>query len=168
MPQVDLLFKYYYRPLCLYAIHYLQDVDTAEDVVQDCFVNILEREYTEGQLKNMKSYLYTAVRNNCISLLRKQKNIDTNITPQDLDGEISDDEAVERSVNEANLWTAVDTLPERCREVLLMSKRDNMKYREIAEELGISEKTVENQIGKALKILRGKVEDFFYILFGVA
>lgn len=168
MPKIDLLFKYYYRPLCLYAIHYLQDVDAAEDVVQDCFVRMLERGDGERQMDNEKAYLYTIVRNNCLDQLRKRNPIDANITPQDLDGSITDEEAAERSAREAELWTAIDTLPEKCRKVLLMSKRDNMKYREIAAEMGISEKTVEHQIGKALKILRGKAQDFFFLLFGVA
>lgn len=72
------------------------------------------------------------------------------------------------SFREAKLWTAIELLPERCREIFLMSKRDGMTYREIAEELNLSEKTVEHQISKALKTLRGKKDDFladfFYIL----
>ena len=71
-------------------------------------------------------------------------------------------------MHEAELWTAIDTLPQRCREVFLLSKRDRLKYREIAERLDISEKTVEHQVSKALKILRRQVKDFFYSLFSVA
>lgn len=85
-----------------------------------------------------------------------------------MEGALSDDDAMERSLHEAELWTAIDSLPRRCREVFLMSKRDGKRYREIAEELGISEKTVEHQISKALKTLRGKVSDFFYFLCSLA
>ena len=111
---------------------------------------------------------YTSVRNACIDRLRRQSPIDTEITPTDLCGVISDDQAQESSFREAELWTAIELLPERCREIFLMSKRDGMTYREIAEELNLSEKTVEHQISKALKTLRGKKDDFladfFYIL----
>ena len=108
------------------------------------------------------------MRNACIDRLRRQSPIDTEITPTDLCGVISDEQAQESSFREAELWTAIELLPERCREIFLMSKRDGMTYREIAEELNLSEKTVEHQISKALKTLRGKKDDFladfFYIL----
>lgn len=81
-----------------------------------------------------------------------------------MSGIISDEQAVDSSSREAELWTAIEQLPERCREIFLMSKRDSMTYREIAEELCLSEKTVEHQISKALKTLRGKKGDFFFLL----
>jgi len=161
---IEVIFKTYYRPLCLYALHYMQDADAAEDVVQDCFVRLVERMETDEQPQQLRAYLYAAVRNKCIDQLRRENPLQAHLSPQDLEGDISDEEAAERSVDEARLWTAVDTLPSRCREILLMSKRDNKKYREIAEELGISEKTVEHQISKALKILRGKAQDFMRLI----
>ena len=66
------------------------------------------------------------------------------------------------------LWTAIDSLPERCREIFLMSKRDGLKYEDIADELGISENTVRNQISKALKILKEgsqKIISYFLAIF---
>ena len=165
MQKIDLIFQQYYRPLCLYATHYLHDIDEAEDVVQDCFVKMISRSTLP---ENIKSFLYTSVRNACIDQLRRQSPIDTEISPIDLCGVISDEQAQESSFREAELWTAIEQLPERCREIFLMSKRDGMTYREIAEELNLSEKTVEHQISKALKTLRSKKEDFladiFYIL----
>ena len=165
MKEIDSVFLQYYRPLCLYATHYLHDIDEAEDVVQDCFVKLISRSIMPD---NIKTFLYTSVRNACIDRLRRQSPIDTEISPSDLSGAISDNQAQESSFREAELWTAIEQLPERCREIFLMSKRDGMTYREIAEELNLSEKTVEHQISKALKTLRGKKDDFladfFYIL----
>lgn len=157
MQEIDLIFQQYYRPLCLYATHYLHDIDEAEDVVQDCFVKLISRNIMP---ENIKAFLYISVRNACIDLLRCQSPIDTEISPTDLCGVISDDQAQESSFREAKLWTAIELLPERCREIFLMSKRDGMTYREIAEELNLSEKTVEHHISKALKTLRGKKDDF--------
>lgn len=161
MVDFDSLFRQYYRSLCLYALHYLQDVDESEDVVQDCFVRMIER----GMPENPKPFLYASVRNTSIDRLRRQNPFVSDITPSDLHDAITDEEAVERSCREAELWTAIESLPDRCREIFLMSKRDGMTYREIALELSISEKTVEHQVSKALKILRGKRGDLLYVLF---
>ena len=158
MEDIDLTFQTYYRPLCLYATHYLHDVDEAEDIVQDCFVRLMQRKLLP---QNVKSFLYTSVRNACIDFLRRQSPIVADVSPSDLSGIISDEQAQESSFREAELWTAIEQLPDKCREIFLMSKRDGMTYREIAEELSLSEKTVEHQISKALKALRGKKDDFF-------
>lgn len=174
MKEIDLIFQQYYRPLCLYALHYLHDLDEAEDVVQDCFVRLLEAEKRDANSsvsslsmsnpQNLKSFLYAAVRNASIDKLRRKNPIVQDISPSDLSGVISDEQAVDSASREAELWTAIEQLPERCREIFLMSKRDGMTYREIAEELCLSEKTVEHQISKALKTLRGKKGDFFFLL----
>lgn len=158
----DALFRNYYRPLCIYALHYLHDVEQVEDVVQDCFLRLLE---ATNEPQNSRAWLYTAVRNRCIDLLRQHNPLLTDIQPKDLDGLISDDEAQERSFSEARLWEAIDGLPSRCREIFLLSKRDGLTYREIAQRLGLSEKTVEHQVSKALKRLRGQQNDFFIIFF---
>ena len=163
----DLLFRYYYRPLCLYALHYIKEVDTVEDIVQDCFVRLLEHQRV-ATVANEKAWLYTAVRNACIDRIRHDNPLVTSIEPSDLEGTITDEEAAERSLHEAELWTAIDSLPEKCRRIFLLSKRDGRKYREIAELLNISEKTVEHQVSKALRILRGKAEDFFYSFLTLA
>ena len=133
---IEAAFKLLYRPLCLYAMHYLcGNIDEAEDVVEDCFVKLWEH-----QSDHPKSYLYASVRNACIDHLRKSKNIVVDMEPKDLEGFITDDEAQERSEREAKLWSAIDKLPERCRLIFLMSKRDGLKYKDIAESLGISER----------------------------
>lgn len=168
MLNIDLLFKGFYRPLCLYAVHYLQDINAAEDIVGDCFVSLLEHTKAGKQLDNPKSYLYTMVRNACLDRLRKENSFIADFSPTDLEGHISDEEAADRSFHEAKLWAAIDSLPDKCRQVFLMSKRDNMKYQEIAQGLGISEKTVEHHISKALKTLRGKEKDIFYCLSWMA
>lgn len=146
---IDALFKQYYRPLCLYAAHYLNgDIVASEDIVQDCFVKLWQHDDTDKHnisdkrnITDKRAFLYTAVRNACIDTLRCQHPEMTTIDPSDLEGIISDKEAVDRSEREAKVWEIINDLPDRCREVFLMSKRDGMTYNEIAEELGISVKT---------------------------
>ena len=162
---IETTFRKLYRPLCVYAMHYLNgDVEESEDIVQNCFVKLWE-----VRPDNERAFLYTAVRNACIDHLRRIHPEVMNFAPYDLDGMISDDEARDRSFTEARLWKLIDELPDRCREVFLMSKRDGMKYSEIAAELGISVKTVEHQISKALRRLRDASSDHqLYFVLAIA
>ena len=111
------------------------------------------------------------VRNRCLDHLRKKGIPTESLKPYDTYGIIDDDDAQERSQTEARLWTAIDSLPEKCREVFILSKRDGLKYEEIAEELGLSVNTVRNQISKALKVLKEGVHKlytfFFCIIFQI-
>lgn len=89
---IETVFKKLYKPLCLYALHYLgNDLNSAEDVVEDCFVKLWEHEP-----KNQEAYLYASVRNACIDILRKSTVV-ADIEPSDLENIISDDEAKLRS-----------------------------------------------------------------------
>jgi RNA polymerase sigma-70 factor (ECF subfamily) len=160
------LFRYNYRPLCLYALHYLGDSDMAADVVQECFATLWEKLEAGLAVANRRAYLYMTVRNRCLDQLRRKGMQTESLKPYDTYGIIDDDDAQERSQIEARLWTAIDSLPEKCREVFLMSKRDGLKYEEIATELGISENTVRNQISKALKVLKDGAIKIFMFFFG--
>lgn len=147
--EFESLFRKVYLPLGMYALRMVEDVDIAEDLVQDSFLKawlVLE----EGQeIENLKSYMYSCVRNECISFLRqKRENIGVESIPE------VDEEIVDTSERDAALWRAIDALPDRCRDVFLLSKRDGLSQEEIAAELGISVKTVKNQMTKAFSRLR--------------
>lgn len=159
------LFRFNYRPLCLYALHYLQDVDLAEDIVQESYTALWERLHEGIHVLNRKSYLYMMVRNRCLDHLRKKGIPTESLKPYDTYGIIDDDDAQERSETEARLWTALESLPEKCREIFILSKRDGLKYEEIAEELGLSVNTVRNQISKALKVLKEGVHKIYMFFF---
>ena len=171
MPQIDNninfddLFRYNYRPLCLYALHYLQDVDLSEDIVQESYAALWEKLQEGTHVLNRKSYLYMMVRNRCLDHLRKKGIPTESLKPYDTYGIIDDDDAQERSQTEARLWTAIDSLPEKCRDVFILSKRDGLKYEEIAEELNLSVNTVRNQISKALKVLKEGVHKLYTFFF---
>lgn len=159
MKNVDLVFRNYYRQLCLYALHYLQDVALVEDVVQDCFLRLLEQ---PREPHDVRAWLYTAVRNRCIDHLRRRSVVGGSAVDSTLLDGLTDEEAQDRSQREARLWAAVDALPARQRQVLLLAKRDGLTYHAIAAELGISEKTVEHLLSRALKHLRGQRGTFFF------
>ena len=164
---IEDLFRLNYRPLCLYALHYLQDADMAEDVVQECFTVLWEKLEQGTAVANRRAYLYMSVRNRCLDHLRRKGLPTESLKPYDTYGIIDDDDAEERSVMEAKLWTAIDSLPEKCRQVFLMSKRDGLKYEEIAEELGLSVNTVRNQISKALNVLKNGAVKLYTFILGI-
>lgn len=159
------LFRYSFRPMCLYALHYLGEVELAEDLVQECFVSLWEKLEQGTEVSNRRSYLYMTVRNRCLDHLRRKGIPTESLKPYDTYGIIDDDDAQERSQREARLWTAIDSLPPKCREVFILSKRDGLKYEEIAQELGLSVNTVRNQISKALEVLKNGAIRIYMFFF---
>lgn len=151
---IDQLFRYYYRPLCLYALHYVNQIDQAEDIVQDCFSLLWEKmNEGEAEIENAQSYLYAMVKNRSLNYLRKESVFDLTLSLSDLE-ELPEEELEERSAIEARMWTAIDALPDRCREVFLLNKREGLTYKEISERFHISIHTVDNHIRKAMRLIR--------------
>ena len=146
-----------YQPLCSYAMTFVQDTTLSEDIVQEVFTRIWETRKDLLLTDNIRFYLYSAVRNNCITHLRRLKSGRT--LPWDdraLAGNppVAPKEGNDQGQYEQLLREAIDLLPEKCREVFLLSRIGHLRYKEIADILGISVKTVENQLGKALKLIR--------------
>ncbi|MEO6915364.1 MAG: RNA polymerase sigma-70 factor [Chitinophagaceae bacterium] len=150
-------FHLHYAPLCQYANGFLDDLDAAEDVVQDVFLKVWERKQDLLGKTDLRYYLYVAVRNNCIS--RKRDKMKTPVESAEVDwNRISlADEKQEKSSNwdaPSVIKEALARLPKRCREVFILSRVSQLTYQRIAETMGISVKTVENQMGKAFRILK--------------
>lgn len=181
-PDIEPLFRAHYRALCLFALHYVDDLAVAEDVVMDCFVRLYERasfhsaggaDAPSAPVLCTKSYLYQMVRNASIDYLRRKAAEGTpdaalplDAVPDVVDTAPEEQQLLqERSEREARLWAAIDRLPQACRNILLLSKRDGLKNREIAEALGISLKTVEAQLTKAYATLRGKAREIYMMFF---
>lgn len=155
----ETMFKLYYPRLCSIACGYLPGADACEDVVQEAFIAVWNKGKDELPEENFYAYMVRCVRNGCISYLRKDKRLATcsidDVHPVQQGAWMDDDGADdEKQHPEDRLNEILGILPERCREIFLMSRIQSMKYRDIARHLNISEKTVENQMGKALKLLR--------------
>ena len=161
---IDQLFRLYYRPLCLYAARYLHDADAVEDIVQGAFLTYWEKSRAGQEPDSPKSYLYRIVHNRCIDVLRKGGQ-EATIDLEQLKEDVPDEETVDRSFIWARLWTAIDRLPAKRREILLLNKRDGLSYAEIARKMGISESTVHNQLTKALHTLRTGADHVFFTIF---
>jgi RNA polymerase sigma-70 factor (ECF subfamily) len=159
----EMVFRTYYRPLCQYAYSFLNDRDEAEEVVQAAFINVWDkREQVEIQT-SLKAYLYRIVRNSCLNVIKHEKVKKQHVAHEMVHGE-STHEGVTQSVIsselEERISIAMKALPEQCRLVFQLSRFEELKYAEIAGQLNISVKTVENQIGKALKIMREQLKDY--------
>lgn len=149
------VFNQHYNALCNYAYSYLKDFDASEDLVQELFIRIWEKRKDLVEKDAIRYYLYTSVRNNCLTHLKKAKK---NILVPLQDEDAAECDGLKKEDNQPHpasfLEQALQQLPPKCREVFLLSRVSKQSYLEIADQLGISVKTVENQIGKALKVLR--------------
>ena len=154
------LFDGYYASLCFFAAKYLGDMDLSRSLVQQVFFDLwVKREKIDVKL-SVKSYLYRSVKNRCIDYLRKNKsNSEISDSVEKLSQTPFRDLAEEAELND-RINKSINQLPEKCREVFLLCRFEGLKYAEIAQKLNISVKTVEMQMGIALKKLRESLSDF--------
>ena len=153
--KVEQYFQEYFERLCRYAFTILRDEDEAKDAVQTIFLKLWEKSADLDDNQSIKSYLYTSVYNYCLNIKRHQKVKERHLaTARDPTYEMED--SISRNENNQQIMASLENLPPRCRRIFIMSRLDEKKYAEIAAELGISIKTVEVQMGKALKLLRNK------------
>ncbi|MGZ8557014.1 MAG: RNA polymerase sigma-70 factor [Chitinophagaceae bacterium] len=163
------LFKTHFRGLHAYAITILKDEMMGEEIVQNVFFKVWEKRQLFEIETSPKAYLYKAVYHDCLNYLKhkKVKSVhamhvvrQSNDQVENASGKLLQGELKE------HIHNAMNELPEQCRTIFQMSRFEGLKYQEIADEMGLSVKTIENQMGKALKLLRLKLVDFlpFFIL----
>lgn len=157
------LFKDQYPILCGYARKYLDDVDQAEEIVQEMFFNFWQkREKMEINI-SIEAYLFRSVRNSCLNYLkhlkiREEYRLATNHEIRKKEQEVHDN--VVTLELQARIDQVIDQLPPERKKIFKMSRYEELKYKEIAEKLNLSIKTVEAQMGKALKYLRLHLSDY--------
>jgi RNA polymerase sigma-70 factor (ECF subfamily) len=161
--QYELIFREYYERLCHFAMKYVKNNEQSEGVVQDTFYNIWKNHKTINITTSLKSYLYTAVRNNCLQELRTRSldiKYENYYKSHYMNESISPVDELNAKELSGVINKALNSLPERCREIFKMSRYEGLKYHEIADKLSISIKTVEANMGKALKQFRIYLKDF--------
>lgn len=153
--EFEICFNRYYTSLGMYAMRFCGNATEAEDIVQETF-SIAWQKFADKKLpEHLKSYLFRVTHNLTIDHLRHRN---PSVSLEELNDMEPTEDAIDTSERDARLWIAIGKLPERCRRIFLLSKRDGLSNAEIAGELNISIKTVENQITKAFKSLRNTLE----------
>lgn len=165
----DEIFRQYAKPLFYYAAKFVGD-EQAKDIVQDTFAKL----WADKSLvvtKSLNSLLFTTIRNRCLQQLEKQKvrNKYVESTRQKLQTEelqffIEERSSLIEQELEDKLNEVLKNLPDRCRQIFMMSRFENKKNREIAEELDITVKAVEKQISKALATIRLEMKDYLPLM----
>ncbi|RKR81459.1 RNA polymerase sigma-70 factor (ECF subfamily) [Mucilaginibacter gracilis] len=154
------LYRKYFQGLVLASDKYVKEIDVAKEIVQDVFLKMWEHAFELDHVVSLKSYLYRTVINASLNHLKREKNINQHHLKiaDEVTYDSIDDVQAEQELK-ILIFKEIENLPGQCKKVFKMSRFDGLKYREIAVLLEISEKTVENHMVRALKILREKLYD---------
>jgi RNA polymerase sigma-70 factor (family 1) len=155
---LELLFRQYYGPLCSHAARFVYSKQVAEDLVSEVFFQFYRTKSYKKITTSFNHYLFRSVRNECYTYIKREFNKTDAINVTDENCISSKEQQPDAEIHYNNLSRkineTIDELPAQCQRVFLMSRFENMKYHEIAQELNISPKTVEVHVSKALKYLR--------------
>ncbi|RZK38400.1 MAG: RNA polymerase sigma-70 factor [Pedobacter sp.] len=166
----EMLFKTHYKPLHAYAAVIVKDEDDAEEIVQQLFLKFWEKRELLSIQTSLKAYLYKCVYHDSLNYLKhlKVKNKYQDFTKQSMGNTYATGvDRLELTDLQQQINLALNELPEQCRTIFQMSRFEELKYREIADVLGLSVKTIENQMGKALRIMRVKLADFLVLMLSL-
>ena len=157
------IFKAYFPALMAFSRKILGNEDDAREVVHQVFIKLWERRMEIDLSTSLKSYLFTAVNNRSLNVIRDRKKFSSDEVPErvadwDAGAELESLELEER------IRGAIASLPERCRVIFELNRFEGLSYGDIAKELDISIKTVENQMSKALKILREQLANYLSLV----
>ena len=160
----EVIFKKYYKELHRFAFTYVRDGAVAEEMAQEVFLYIWEKRNKIEIQTTLKTYLYSAVKNKSLNYIKlelpKQQSM-ADISEVMLSVSQSKIDEGENEQIKRYIQKAIDALPKKCRRIFLLSRNAGMTYDEIGEELELSKKTVENQMGIALKKLRESLETVY-------
>lgn len=166
--QFEQLFRMYFERLCAFARQYVSDRDTAQDICQKVFIRLWEKREEMDPERSIASYLFTSVKNRCLNHIRDHKKyrsrvLDVTCGDLEIGMAITEDHFAVEELQQ-RIDAALNTLPPKCRKVFEMSRYEQKKYKEIALELDISQKTVEAHMSKAIRSLRDQLGDYLTLL----
>lgn len=165
----ELLFRKYYVQLCTFANRFTSNTAESEEIVQEVFLNIWKKRSQLKLEEELRPYLYKSVQNLCFNFIQHQKIVDNYYSVIDVvynnrSENFDTYESVLFAELQGKVDDAISSLPKECRRIFQMSRKDGLKYTEIAEKLDISVKTVETQMSRALVKLKIELKDYLTIL----
>ncbi len=162
----EAFFKGYYQDLFLWANSILKNPDAAEDIVQEFFVDFWEKKRFKSINRNLQSYIFRSVRNSCLNYIRKDQKLVHSIEHLD-EKESAPKVNFEAIENSQEIYSAINELPDKCRQVFMLCCVNGYTYNEAAEDLDVSINTIRTHMVRAFKFLREKLKSpyLFYLLF---
>lgn len=152
------VFKTYFGPLCNYVNSYIKDWESSREIVQGTFMKVWENKDTIQINTSAKSYLYSAVRNRMIDMIRSNKKLDEYKNAANVDEIEENIEHMNSFVVREEILRSMDKLKPKMRKIFSLSKVEGLTYNEIAAYLNISKRAVEDNVAKALKLLKEDLE----------
>lgn len=148
-------------------MQYVKDYESAREIVQEAFISLWEKRVIIDPEKQVKSYLSATVHNRCLNFLRDNKRFNGSLLSLEHlypeNSYVPPNHLVEKEI-QMKIGKAIDELPEKCREIFRLNRFEHLKYQEIADKLGISVKTVETQMSKALQHMRIHLKEYLSLL----
>lgn len=161
------LFHQYYEYLCNFAFQFLKEKAASEEIVQDIFFKLWEKKDDLNIESNIKSYLFSSVRNHCLNQIKHIDIRDNYKSHNEKEIQHSESQSFDNVVEnelELHINEAISSLPVERQRIFKLSRFEGKKYKEIADELNISVKTVETQMSKALKFMREELQEYLPFL----
>lgn len=165
-----MLFRSHFTGLCFFAQKYVKDFEIAKEIVQDAFLSLWEKRETIDMERPVKSYLTMIIHNKSTNYLRDNRKFDKFILDIEKLVDIPEYENSDSLVEDElklKIDIAIKDLPEKCREIFVMNRYENLKYQEIADKLQISVKTVETQMSKALQHMRVRLAEYISLILAL-
>ncbi len=164
----ELIYKKYWSPLLKFAFGFVRDKEQANDIVQEVFIQLMEKEYLLGVRSNLSSYLYITIKRSCIVSLRNK--LETVDIEELMDSFLSSTHPEHTSHSilvkelELGMEKELASLPPRVKEIFKLSRDNGLSSKQISLELGISDQSVRNQISRAIHHLKLKIGTYFICL----
>ncbi len=158
----EIVFREYYRPMTAYAFRFLGNIADSESIVQDVFLRLWQKRKEIMITSSLQNYLFRSVKNHCINQIEHEKiksGYQTLVIRNDADRSEYSEFFLEFGLMN-KIEAAIASLPEKRQEIFRLAREDGLKYREIADRLNISIKTVETQMTLALKQLRESLKEY--------
>ena len=160
------IYRKHYSELCIYALRFIKDEDEAEEIVQEIIFKLWEQREQLESVISLRPYLYRSVHNRCLNYIKHQKHKDLYSDKAYAEMKTLELESLEDYNNkelEEKVQSAIDSLPQRCKEVFQLSRFEGKRNKEISEYLGISVKAVEANITRAISSLRKNLDKYLKV-----